>query len=62
MKKLILFILILSFFNSFAQSNDLANEVVIDIIEHRPIRNGEIRIVPKIYSYEDFFYKKTGSK
>ena len=55
MKNLLTLFLFLMLHPSFAQTSKLAKEVVKDIIEHRPIRKGEIRIISKMASREDYF-------
>lgn len=56
--------LFLLFHPSFAQTNDLAKEVITDIIEHRPFRKGEMKFMSTITCthLDDFRYKLVENK
>ncbi len=58
MKNTFTLFLLLILNHCFAQNSDLEKEVAIDIIEHRPIRNGEIRLINRMSAHEDYFIKK----
>ncbi|MES2544585.1 MAG: hypothetical protein V4548_06860 [Bacteroidota bacterium] len=64
MKKLILILFFLVFYNSFSQTDKLSKEVIKDIIEHRPFRKGEIKIASTITCthLNNFIYKLGESK